>query len=489
MNKKIKDTSLNEEFERLKRLYVSDTLDYNNAIQLAQLYADNEYLDEALDIYKSLTQPYPDDIPLLLAYGNCCFKKKNYTNALAIFKRITTIKPTRVEGWNNLGIVQSALEDYEGSRASFEKVLEIEVENHGALLNLGNYYMHAGAVDKAIELFERAISARHDFGDAWYNLGNAYLKKEQWEKALAHFEKALRYNPECYSAIKNCGFAYEKMQRLEKAEECYTTALKYADHDSALYCNLAFVLMRQSNYDKAKHYFLAAIRRSPREPIAWLGLRELSLAKGDIATYVKATVAVIHRLESAAVAETMRTLRSLQQNEHLATVCGAADRIKKRGDELDAERMLFCKSSQKSKGRADAIFKKLAAKQDPSDHLLLCLAEYCVAGADYESALQYVDRVNSKDRAYQKVLWNTLLGKRDLNVLEQRLAQYLQSNSDDFEAWYIRARAAALKSDKEHAEFSLKRALESGLTNLDIIESDDVLRTIYHSLEANAENG
>jgi tetratricopeptide (TPR) repeat protein len=482
MSEKIIEIKDIQELEKMKEAYKTAPYNIDVASKLAQYYADRGMLDEGIKIYKNLSEIYPDDYSILLAYGNICYSNKNIQESLDIFKKITVLKPKRVEGWNNLGIIQLALEDYESAKKSFSVVLELEPENHGAFLNMGNYYDYVGNVDKAIEMFKHAVAFRPGFVDGWYNLGNAYLKIEEFEKAVDAFNKSLKYNRKFYSACKNIGFAYEEMGEFKKAEEYYFKAMGLDKADHTLYVNIATVYTKQLEYDKAKDFYLRAVKLAPKDPAGWLGLRKLSLEKGDIKVYVKSTLAVLHRLDSMQITESLKKLRQLELYEDIYVILESAEEFEKEGDELDAEAMLAYMHSKKDKSKASLLYKKVQGVLNPSDHVLYCLAVYCMNEHNYDAAVRYLQSIKHNDMYSAKLLWAAHIEKKEVDSAEGLIEEYLLDNHDCFEAWYQLAKIKAIKKQKKEAQEYLLRAIETGFTDFDMLDGENELKKIYKSI-------
>ena len=482
MSKKIIEIKDIQELERLKEDYKKAPYNIDIASQLAQYYADRGILDEGIKIYKDLSAIYPDDYSILLAYGNLCFGNNDIQESLDIFKKLTILKPKRVEGWNNLGIVQLALKDYEPAKKSFSVVLELEPENHGALLNMGNYYDYVGNNDRAVQMFKKAVAFRPGFVDGWFNLGNVYLKTEEPEKAIDAFLKALKYNPKFYSAYKNIGFAFEEMGDYKKAEEYYFKALELDKEDAALLVNIATVYTKQLAYDKAKDFYLRSVKLAPKDPAGWLGLRELSLEKGDITAYIKSTLAVLHRLDALDIAESLKKLRQLELYDDMYTIINSAEESGKKSDELDAEGMLTYLYSKKEQSKASLLYKKVQGVLNPSDHVLYCLAEYCMHEVNYEAAVRYLQSIKINDMYSVKLLWTAHMERKEIDSAEHLIQEYLLDNQDYFEAWYQLAKIKAIKKQKKEAQEYLLRAIETGFTDFDKLDRESELKKIYKSI-------
>jgi len=472
----------NDELEQLREAFRADPQNRDTASRLAEMYTDLGWLNKSIQIYKDLVKTYPNDFTLLLAYGNVCFTKQNIKDALAVFKKLTVLKPARVEGWNNLGIVLLACEDYESAKNAFEKVLEIEPENHGALLNMGNYYDHVENPEKAIALFKKATAIRPYFHDAWFNLGNAYVTKKQFHKAIGAYEKTLKYDPKFFSALKNMGYAYEQLEEYAHAEKYYLQALELSKVDASLYINIASIQSIQKQYDAAKDNLLRAVKLAPKDAAGWLGLRELSLKKGDVKTYVKSTSAILHRLDCDRIAESLQTLRRLNQYASVDAILKDVDKLDKTNDTLDAERMLAYERSGKDTATASLIYKRLQGPTSPSDHVLQCLAEYCCQQQRYEKAIQYVQAMKNVGSMDLFIQWHALIAGDALDVAEQLIEKYLRDHQDCFEGWYQLARIHVKKEQLETAGDLLMQALEAGFVDLDRMDEEPRLKALYDSL-------
>jgi tetratricopeptide (TPR) repeat protein len=471
--------------EALRKLWKDNPEDGVIAARLAQLYTDLGWFHEAKDLYKDILTRQPNDFTLLLAFGNLCFNRQMHADALDTFRKLTVLKPDRLEGWNNLGIVQLSTGDDEGARKSFEKVLSLEPENCGALVNMGNYYDRSGDVEKAATYFNRAVKIRPDFSDAWYNLGNAYLTGNEFEKAITAYQKAIRFQREFPSAFKNLGFAYEQTGNLDKALEFYNQALAINKADSALYSNIAHVYTRRQEYDKAKDFYLKAVRIAPKDPTGWMGLRQLSYLKGDIQTYVRATLAIFPRLESNVIADSIRKLRELRFFEGVDSLIKMSDRNHTQGEELDAERLLAYVRTNQLSSKIDTLFKKLSQEQRPSDHILYCLAEYQATCKDFDSALAYIKEIKTLELAGYVLLWRCLRHTGSAALAESRIDEYLVSHEDCFEAHFQKALLAADADNEEKVTASLLNALDNGFTETERITENSVLKKCYEAIIQN----
>jgi tetratricopeptide (TPR) repeat protein len=471
-----------EKLEELRAAYESHREDPGAGANLAQYYADLGWDNEAFEVYRDLAARFPQDYALLLDYGNILQKRAMGKEALAVFRTLTTLKPDRLEGWNNLGIVQLTMGGYDEARTSFEKVLELEPDNCGALLNMGNYHDRKGDNITAVTFFQRATGVRKDFPEAWFNLGNAYVKAAEYEKAVAAYQRAIRVEREFPSAQKNLGYAYERMNDFLKAEEHYTAALELNKADSGLYVNLANVYVKQEKFDRAKSFYLRAVKLAPKDPAGWMGLRKLSLMKGDISLFVQSTLALMKRLDSDAVAESVRKMREMKNFKNADQIIKTADRIGITGDELDAERLLAFYRNGQNAGKEKALYRRLSQVREPGDTILYCLAEYAYDTGDTVKSFEYISAIRQPLLVHDLLRWRLLILRGDLERAENEIRAYLQHYDDCFECWHLLARVCAARNKPQEVKACLFKALETGFVDHSQIVQDPAMERAYREI-------
>jgi tetratricopeptide (TPR) repeat protein len=474
--------------EDLRIAHAAHPENMDTAAKLAQIYADKGWLNEAIELYKTVIGRDGANYPLLLEYGNICFRKQELDESLRIFRKLTVLKPGRVEGWNNLGIVQHALAEDGAALESFEKVLELEPDNAGALLNLGNCRSAQGKHGAAIELFVKAVEIRPDFADAWFNLGNAYCATDEYGKAIEAFEKAVRYQREFPSALKNMGFAHEQLGNVDKALDNYLQALKLSKGDAGLYVNIANAYLSRGDYEEAKTYYLQSVKLSPKEIAGWMGLRHLALLKGDIDSYAKSTMAVLSRIGPDAVAESLMILRELNHFSEVDELLCKADAASAEGDELDAERLLAYQRTDSYPGKIIALVQQLKDIPSPSDHILSCLARHAFDINDHASALGYLEKIRGQGFQTVKLLWRVCIALKEWEKAQRLIRQYLDAHHDCPDAWYFLAKIKASNREPDAAREFLVKALEMGFSEVELLDGDPDMKKAFEGLKARKEN-
>ncbi len=108
-------------------------------------------------------------------------------------------KPTtdmsEIEEWGKKGKEMYTEGEYQEAIKCFEKVLNINPEDHVALNNKALCHLKEGDHGKALESIDKAISIRPDFEDAYLNKAFILEKREEVEKAKDTVKKLIDLRP------------------------------------------------------------------------------------------------------------------------------------------------------------------------------------------------------------------------------------------------------------------------------------------------------
>jgi len=456
--------------------------DSTSTLERAQAFSDRGWYNEAIELFSQIVDGAPADPVALLEYGNTLFKKGDLKGAGALFEKIVSLRPDRIDGWNNLGIVQTRLGDVAAAHESFSHVLSIEPDNTGALLNKGNCFFSDGRYHEALACFTRACTVRADLADGWYNLGNTYIALGRLNDARMALEKALRLSRDFPSAQKNLGWIHEKEGRMDEAERCYTEALSSQKSDSRLYVNLGNVYVKQKRYDDAKKSFLKAIRLAPNDLNGWMGLRGYALAKGDIGTFVRSTMAVLGRLSDEVLAQSIEVLYELQQTDKADMVLAQAERLGKKGPLLEVQRLLLYQRQGIDREVIKPVLDRLCAMENPDDAVCRGLARYFLTEQSYKDVVRYIGLIRYPDGIAAGLRWRAMVGLGNLADARREIREYVRLNGEGFDTFFLLADIEARKNNRKRAETLLVYALDFGFCNMKEIHVNPVLHELFESM-------
>lgn len=120
--------------------------------------------------------------------GNKNFKKENYTDAEAEYKKALGKKDTMPEAIFNLGDAEYLQKRYDDAAKQFQ----LSAQNNSDTL----------------------VKAK-----AFHNLGNTYLEQQKWQDAVNAYKQSLKLNPKDGDTKYNLAYANAKLQQQKQDEK------------------------------------------------------------------------------------------------------------------------------------------------------------------------------------------------------------------------------------------------------------------------------
>ena len=109
---------------------------------------------------------------------------------------------------------------------AYEKVLELNPEAAGALVNVGTIHYRQRRFSEAEKYYLRAVEADPSYPLAEFNLGNLYDEQGRLEDARLHYRRALTLNPNYADAHFNLALLSERTGEALKAVHHWRQYLK-----------------------------------------------------------------------------------------------------------------------------------------------------------------------------------------------------------------------------------------------------------------------
>lgn len=139
---------------------------------------------------------------------------------------------------------------------AYEKVLSVDPQSTGALVNLGTLYFHSRAFAKAEKCYRKALEFDPDYALAHFNLANLHDERGHRDAALTHYKEALRITPNYPDAHYNLALLHQNAGNGMQAVQHWKAYLKLDPSSS-------WAEIARRELDKLRQ---AAIVRGPRRP-------------------------------------------------------------------------------------------------------------------------------------------------------------------------------------------------------------------------------
>lgn len=168
--------------------------DYETAIEYHT--AGIELYNEKIKEDPKFIKVYQEDVyNIYLDRGQAYQALEKHFEALADYKKATSIKENDHRAWQEIGELQTTKKNWLEAIHAYERSFEITPDYDDGWVNLGFCYDHLKQPRKAINAYTRGIAIDPSQGLLWNNRGYAYLIGKQYDKALSDLNKAIEVDP------------------------------------------------------------------------------------------------------------------------------------------------------------------------------------------------------------------------------------------------------------------------------------------------------
>lgn len=214
----------------LEKISPDDPLAPVVQLRLANLYARQDRMDQAVGVLRALAADYPSRPEPLTQLGDTLSDEKKFPEAIAAYDRaIALLRHPVASDWVVFYARGSALErahEWPRAQADMNRALELSPDQPFVLNFLG-YAMADRNEDLKLarEMIEKALHARPNDGAVVDSLGWVALRQGDTKEALRLLEKAAELQPEDPSITGHLGDAYWNAGRHIEAEDQWRRAL------------------------------------------------------------------------------------------------------------------------------------------------------------------------------------------------------------------------------------------------------------------------
>ena len=245
---------------------------------------------------------HPDDWQLAEQSARLLRQARQWTNAVAAWRRVVDGAPDHVVAWHFLGEAQAQAGDRRAALESQSRALALRPDFIEAALALGQLYGETGRFQESIAVFDRSLARDPSNLEALINkavtleamgrrdesvpllaramkehprstlpcirLGEMHSARKEYAAAVAAFEEATRREPSDLVILQRLAGELGRADRPAQAEAVLRRAAQADPQNASVRVDLGVALARQSRFADAIVEFEAALRAQPGNPTA-----------------------------------------------------------------------------------------------------------------------------------------------------------------------------------------------------------------------------
>jgi tetratricopeptide (TPR) repeat protein len=242
--------------------------------------------------------------------GQAALKHGDFAQAVEEFKKVLELEPNLLEAEVNLGLAYQSLLDYDSAVRHLAKALRERPNLLAVNVIVGLDYIKLGSPDRALPFLHHALKLDPSNRDAHDATALYYLSQEDFRGAGEEFRQMAALDPDKAGAWFKLGHEYLDLaarlayrgarlyrdsawghrflgdllferNRWDDASQEYRKAIGIEPRQPGLHTLLGDCYLRTGKLDDAEAEFRLELQLDSRTELAWLGLANVQLAKGQ----------------------------------------------------------------------------------------------------------------------------------------------------------------------------------------------------------------
>jgi tetratricopeptide (TPR) repeat protein len=264
----------NDAIQQLERAQIYNPNNVDTTLLLAELKAQIEDYDAALDILGDLKNYVDEDQHYLIHYTESIIFENlgDYTSMYTSLKKSILANSTYAPALEKMWYAVELTHNFKDSIKLHTYLTDKDPYSYRAWFNLGHAFNFMGKFDDAIEAFDFAYTINEKFEFAYRDCAEVCIETGKYEKALKCFRDLLSHVYPDAHLLSRIGYCYFKINDFDSAQTFFVRALKenQKDHETIYLLGECFIHFKV--WDKAMKCYKAAIKEESRREEYYVGL-------------------------------------------------------------------------------------------------------------------------------------------------------------------------------------------------------------------------
>ena len=258
--------------EVLNRILLLDPKNKETFLRLGKMYIEEKNHSEALILFKKMVVQFPGYYVAWFYLGEVYMVEKNYELAKIQFLKTIELEPELMEPRfqlikisNHLNTPDNKEKNDQEILETYKEILEIEPDNHRALLGMALHYYKINKKEKSANLFTELGRDVETNSRLVMVAVDEYLSRKKYKDAVIVFSQMLKGDPESSTLNFFAGMAYEAIEDFKKAIFLYLKIRPNHSQYKKTILNIAFLYKKLGEEQTAINYLESKYKTLPKD--------------------------------------------------------------------------------------------------------------------------------------------------------------------------------------------------------------------------------
>lgn len=247
---------------------------------------------EALELFKRAIGLYSSNPDFYINLATSLRELNRLDDALMVLNEAAKISPNYSAVYTNIGILKLRAQDYEGALSAINQAQEMGDQTLATILHKCDVYRVRGHYEQALNALQSALVQHQGNAQLHLSIGLIYEDLKDLESALKSYATATSLQENFSTAIFNSANVLQKLGQLESAIAQYDVFISLDAAFAPAFMNKGTALLGTGRVHEAKDCFELACQLEPENAVAYsnlgVALFESAMLLESLAAYEKA---------------------------------------------------------------------------------------------------------------------------------------------------------------------------------------------------------
>ncbi len=203
---------------------------------IGELYFKKAYYDDALILFRRLSERYATDNGLYQKIGYCLQAAGQYDKALEAYLQAEIIQPDNTWTVRRIAACYRSLKNSQKALEYYLRAESLQPDNLSIELLIGHCYVEEKNYEEALKYYFKVDYLKPESGKAWRPIAWCSFLTGKHEQALRYYEKILSSAPSALDYM-NAGHVELTLTHTRRALELYRQSISHDNNDTQSFVN------------------------------------------------------------------------------------------------------------------------------------------------------------------------------------------------------------------------------------------------------------
>jgi len=257
----LKDNKIDDSIDCFSKILLFDENNNYALVGLGDASRKMGSIHDAIKYYQRCLEHHPGNNYALFGLADCYKAINQYQKAINIWEQYLQHDDKNITVLTRIADAYRKVRNFSSSKLTYQKVLEMEVNNAYAIIGLGHLHYDFKEYKEALRYWEMMLKSGNSNVDirVLTSIGNCHRKLKTFKEGIPYFESALSRDKRNFYALFGLADCYRGLNDTKKSLEYWNHILVHDPKNKMILTRTGDAYRNLKDFEKAKTFYEKAL--------------------------------------------------------------------------------------------------------------------------------------------------------------------------------------------------------------------------------------